>query len=76
MFKRFSRGLARMLTIPRAIRNRVNANPIDNAIKDALLADAQAAIEQAVDRNILNPVANQAIKDELGHVLAATGIAK
>ncbi len=77
MFKSFFHGLARAFTIPRAVRNKIDNNPLASAAKNILLSDLLNGISAAVDKQVApGSDLNAAIKTELGLTLQQTGVLK
>lgn len=70
----FWKGLARAFTVPRAVRAKLNANPITAVAKAALKQELGNVIVSTVGKNVSDPAAASAISEALGHVIGKTGI--
>ena len=70
----FLKGLARMFTIPKATRAKLNANPLAPVVKVALANELGTAINMAVGKAGVSGPAADAITEALNHVVSATGI--
>lgn len=75
MLRSILHGLARAFTIPRAVRNQLNALPLASVEKQLLVADIQAAAAGIVAQHVSDPTAQAAINAAVGHAIAMTGIA-
>jgi hypothetical protein len=64
--------LARMFTIPRAVRKKIDANPLTPYAVDSLLQGISASLDDGVKDPLLNGVYKQAI----GAALLKVGILK
>ncbi len=70
----FLKGLARMFTVPKAVRAKLDANPLAPVVKGALADELGTAIHTAVANNVKDPAAAAAIAEALGHAVSSTGI--
>lgn len=76
MLKNLLHGLARALTVPKAVRAQIDANPLTSLAKSALESDLAAAVAGAIDKHISDPALADAAKREAGALLSATGLLK
>jgi len=70
----FLKGLARMFTIPRAVRQKLNANPLAPVVKTALANELSTVINTTVSQHVSDPQAAAAITAGIGHAVDSTGI--
>lgn len=66
--------LARMFTIPKAVRKQIDNNPVVEAIGPTIYADLINSIDTTVSKNISNPVVADALKSALALGLEHAGI--
>lgn len=70
----FFKGLGRMFTIPRSVRQKLNANPLAPVVKTALANELSTVISTAVSNHVGDSEAAAAITAGIGHAVASTGI--
>lgn len=75
-FQSFLHGIARAFTVPKAVRQKINANPLAPIVKVALSNELGALIGSAVDHNVSDPSINEAIKNEITSLVSASGALK
>ena len=76
MFKNFLHGLARMFTVPRAVRNQLADNPLAPAIKTILADEMSVAVSSAVANRLTDPTQAAAVNAAIGHAIDMTGVFK
>lgn len=69
------RAIARAFTVPRAVRNQLDANPVVQGAKAVLLPGLLNDLADGIDSRVSDPAAAALIKAELGHLIQSSGIA-
>ena len=70
----FFKGIGRMFTIPRSVRKQIDSNPVTPVVQAVLKQEIGTVISTAVDNNVADQDAANAIKLAIGHAVEGTGI--
>lgn len=66
--------LARMFTIPAAVRHKIDGNPLVQTFAPAIYADIMTAVDASIAKNISDPTVAAAVKTAIGLALEHVGI--
>lgn len=70
------KAIGRMFTVPKKVRQELDANQAVQEVKAVALPAAIEAVAGSIDQTVSDPTANALIKAELAHLLQSSGIAK
>lgn len=74
MFKSFFKGIARMFTIPRAVRSQIDLSPLGLMGKQVLIGDLTTALNSVIDKDVADKTVADALKAAVPHILSLVGL--
>jgi hypothetical protein len=66
--------LARMFTVPRAVRKQLSANPLVGVAKTVVASEVQTALQAAVTKNVSDPTQAALVMTALTAAINSTGV--
>jgi hypothetical protein len=70
----FFKTIGRMFTIPRSVRNQIDANPIALEVQAALKQELDTVITSTVASHVSDPYFATVVSSAIGHAIDSTGI--